>query len=231
MKLKVTTLIGSLGISFVMFLGLMYSEIDHFNKFNPPADKVEFTLNQNFKTDLKNKVFGLTSYYQYGVLFEDSEADFTQIVTQMKSGLLYMNGELNPLNPTKKEHNLLTKPFDTENIQNKNGWILVGDLKMGVYYGTGDVLIERKAVKKTTDIHALSHPVEVWMNGMVQPFVIPPENKIRVEDYKINKNTAQLFYSKLRKKSELNLSSFSLNNFSSTETAMPSLESYSDKVL
>ncbi|HEY5714137.1 MAG TPA: hypothetical protein VIT68_02185 [Candidatus Gracilibacteria bacterium] len=138
------------------------------------------------------------------VLFENSLGEWAGSRKQIIDGTVFLSGSF--LGDADSLSNAQKPAPDFPYTKLRAGEVLSGNTV--IRFGRGGTLIERDDEQKSTKIYADDQEVDVFFLGKQEPFVIPAGMRVTIFDDQINKNTAQLYYSKLRKKTEFRLESF-----------------------
>ena len=206
--MKKSYLIIAFGIALAIFGGVYLGSREAYqvklNSYSPFTGTFSLVKPVLTKSQLQSI---LTRDGEFLVLFPQTEIDADLKSRTIKKGTLFVSGYFT--NPGSVKKTLDT--FNSQEIKYPITSSGIGQIQVEshlIHYGDGSVLIHRNTDKAVTEILAVDHEILFFFNGATEPFVIPPRMMITVSDARVNEKTAQLYYSKLRKRTEFNLNNY-----------------------
>lgn len=197
------------GIAFMVFAAMVISENAQFqilSKVENPFEKAEIVDGIMETTSEKKEVF--TPSAELFVLHPESKIDLSSKHREVLSGEVFTSFYLmNDQAYQKAESALpLQNIFWDKDFSPTVGQLQVGPLT--IHAPGSNLFIIRDPEEQKSEIYVSGHSAEIFFDGASHPFVIPAGMYVSVKENLVNKKTASLFHSKLKKEWRLRPFSF-----------------------
>jgi hypothetical protein len=152
--------------------------------------------------------------------FKGTNVSFENEKRELFSGEVFIGGAFFSLESVQEV--LRNKPFQLQTFGTLPNTIKLGTVL--VHYRNSNVFVSRDAIKKRSEIWAVGHSVDIWFDGRKNPFVLPSDTKLTIRESLINTDSANLFYTKLKK-------DFQMQSFELVGTDVGKNETVEQKIL